>query len=391
MSSNAAASRLVQAPYSEELVKSTARELLAEVGGRVSCAFVFVSAQYRPYLTDFLELLQVHGHVPIIAGASGAGLIAIGEEAEGVEGFSALFMHLPETKLHSFALTAEELTQLSSPADWHRATGVGPHEVDAWIALGNPISLPLEDWLEEWNAAYPGVPCLGGLASAAPLSEDMFVFQDHRLVDSAVALGFKGGLKVHTIVSQGCRPVGEPFTITGAEQNVIVTLAQRPAYERLSETFDALAANEKARAAGNIFAGLAMSEYIDEFKTGDFLVRNLLAADPQSGALAIGAMPRVGQTLQFQLRDRRSANEDLQRMLLEKTRAGLRPFASLVFSCNGRGQGLFRVPNHDAAALSEHLGPRPSAGFFCNGEIGPVGGRNYVHGYTASIALFADA
>ncbi len=388
---NAAASRLVLEPFSEEAVKRTAQELLREIGGEVSCAFVFASAGYRAMLPDFLELLQVHGHVPVIAGCSGAGLIATGEEAEEADGFSALFLHLPKTKIHSFAMTAEALADLEGPEAWHRVAGVKPGQVEAWILLGNPMSMALEDWLGEWNAAYPGVPCLGGLASAAPHGEEMFVFQDHRLVESAVALGFEGGVRVHTIVSQGCRPVGEPFTITGAEDNIIVSLGQRPAYERLNETFKALTPNEKARAAGNLFAGLAVNEYVDEFKTGDFLVRNLLGADPQSGALAVGALPRVGQTLQFQMRDRRSANEDLQRMLLEKTRAGVRPFASLVFSCNGRGQGLFRVPNHDAAALSEHFGARPSAGFFCNGEIGPVGEINYVHGYTASVALFADA
>jgi small ligand-binding sensory domain FIST len=389
--SNAAASRLVHAPFSEETVRETARELLQELGGEVSCAFVFASADYRPALPDFLELLQLHGHVPLLVGCSGAGLIGTSEEAEQVTGFTALFLRLPKTKLHCFALDSDTVEGLKGPAAWHQATGVAADQVDSWMFFGNPMAIALDRWLAEWNGAYPGVPCIGGLASAAPQPDDIFVFENRRLLDSAVALGFQGGLRLHTLVSQGCRPVGEPFTITGAEENVIVSLGQRPAYERLAETFESLAANEKARAAGNMFAGLAVSEYVDEFKTGDFLVRNLVGADPQSGALAIGALPRVGQTLQFQLRDRRSANDDLQRMLLEKTRSGVRPFASLVFSCNGRGQGLFRVPNHDAAALSEHFGPRPSAGIFCNGEIGPVGGRNFVHGYTASIALLADA
>lgn len=387
---NLAASRLVLKPYSEELIIGHARELLRELGGEVSCAFVFVSSDYHPYLADFLELLQVHGHVPLICGCSGAGLIGTGREAEQATGFSMLFLRLPETKIHSFALNQEELSRLSGPAAWHEATGVKPEALSAWLVVGNPTALSVEEWLTEWNAAYPGVPCLGGLASAAP-GQEMFVYQDHRVVESAVALGFAGGVNVQSIVSQGCRPVGEPFTITGADENIVVALGSRPAYERLSETFEALPPSDKAHAAGNLFAGLATSEYVDEFKTGDFLVRNLIGADPQSGALAIGAQPRVGQTLQFQLRDRRSANEDLQRRLLEKSRTGAKPFAALVFSCNGRGTGLFGVANHDAGALSEHLGPIPAAGFFCNGEIGPVGGRNYVHGYTASIALLTDA
>ena len=157
----------------------------------------------------------------------------------------------------------------------------------------------------------------------------------------------------------------------------------------LTEIVEAMLQPLRDRAAGNLFAGLAMSEYIDEFKTGDFLVRNLIGADPEHGVVAIGAFPRVGQTLQFQLRDRASADEEL-RQLTAQAAARVRPFASLVFACNGRGRHLFGEPSHDARLLAERFGAQPSAGFFCNGEIGPVGGKNFVHGYTASIALFAS-
>lgn len=376
---NAAASRLVLEPFSEALVTETARGLLAEIGGRVSCALVFASMEYRDVLPDFLELLQVHGHVPTIAGCSAGGLINTGVEAEGATGFTVVFLYLPQTEIQTVAF--------GEPDEWKTPGG---EKCEAWFVLGDPASLPVEKWLQHWNEAHPGVPCIGGLASSTQ-GDEFFVFQDHKLVHSAVALGFRGGVRVETVVSQGCRPIGEPLTITGVEQNVIHSLGARRAYDRLTETVAALSTADQLRARGNVFAGLAMSEYVDEFKTGNFLVRNLLGGDPQSGALALGALPRVGQTLQFQLRDRRSANEDLQRLLLEKTRHGVKPFASLVFSCAGRGEGLFGVSNHDATALSEHFGPLPSAGFFCNGEIGPVGGSNFVHGYTASIALLVNA
>lgn len=387
---NSAASRLVLGPYSEEKVIEAARETLHAVGGHVSCAFVFVSADYQPAIIDFLELIQLHGHVPTLVGCSATGFLATGREAEQTSGFSLLFLHLPDTEIRPFAIDQGQVETLDDPEAWHRATGIAPDAVDAWIVFGNPTTLPIEPWLEAWNAAYPGVPCLGGLGSGGQDGSEIFVFHDRHLVEAGVALALRGGVQVHTIVSQGCRPIGDPFTITGAEENVVLSLGSRPAYERLSETFEALPSSDKAHAAGNLFAGLAVSEYVEDFKTGDFLVRNLVAADPNSGALAIGALPRVGQTMQFQLRDRRSASEDLHRMLLEKTRTGVQPFAALVFSCNGRGQYLFGVPNHDAAALKEHFGPMPTAGFFCNGEIGPVGGRTFVHGYTASIALFAN-
>ncbi len=386
---NAAASRLVLGPFSEEAVTETARALLAEIGGRVSCALVFATSEYRESLPEFLELLQVHGHVPTVAGCSAGGLIGTGEEVEGALGFSVLFLHLPQTEIRCLALDADGLgTEVPAKSGPPLAPGASS---EAWIVCGDPSTLPVEDWLRTWNAAHPGVPCLGGLASLGGEGDEFFVFQDHHLVPQAVALGFSGGVRIETVVSQGCRPIGDPLTITGAEQNVVHSLGALRAFDRLNEAVNALPAADKARAAGNIFAGLAISEYVDEYQTGHFLVRHLLGADPQSGALALGALPRVGQTLQFQMRDRHSAHEDLQRLLLEKKDRGVQPFASLVFSCTGRGQGLFRVPNHDANALSQHFGPLPSAGFFCNGEIGPVGGVNFVHGYTASIALFTEA
>jgi len=196
------------------------------------------------------------------------------------------------------------------------------------------------------------------------------------------------GRCVRTIVSQGCKPVGEPFTITRAEETLVYEMGSRPAYQVLSETFNALSDDEKERARGNLFAGIAASEYVADLKRGDFLIRNLLGADPQTGAVAIGARARTGQTLQYQLRDKVTAHNDLLGLARRNDYGLGAPFASLVFSCNGRGQRFFEVPNHDAAALVEIFGPLPSAGFFCNGEIGPVGNASYLHGYTASIALF---
>jgi len=178
------------------------------------------------------------------------------------------------------------------------------------------------------------------------------------------------------------------LTITGAEGHLVTSLGSRPAFEVLDETFGSLRPSDKAVAKDNLFIGLAMSEYLEEFKTGDFLVRNLIGGDPQSGVLAVGTTPRVGQTMQFQLRDRASADAELRHLLDEVRKDGVDPFASLLFCCNGRGRHLFGAPHHDAALVCEVLGSQASAGFFCNGEIGPVGGRNFVHGYTASIALF---
>ncbi len=389
--SNCASSRLVLGPYDESVVIENARAALAEVGGKVTCAFLFATADYKPYMADFLELIQLHAHAPVLVGSSGVGLIGPGQEEERTQGFSLLLLHLPETSVRTVPLpvlreesevTAERMRELAGP---------GAEKCTAWIVFANPLTLAVEPWLDAWNEAFPGVPALGGLASGGRREDSMFVFHEREVVEGGVALGFAGGVKVRTLVSQGCRPVGEPFTITGAEGQLVTTLGSRPAFQVLDDTFGSLPARDKAVAKDNLFIGLAMSEYLEEFKTGDFLVRNLIGGDPQSGVLAVGTSPgspRVGQTLQFQLRDRSSADAELRQLLEQVRNENITPIASLLFCCSGRGRHLFGTPNHDADAVRDLLGLKPSAGFFCNGEIGPVGGRNFVHGYTASIALF---
>lgn len=387
MMPNAAASRLVLAKYAEPVVIETARSALHEIGGHVSCAFVFCSPDYQENLGDFLELLQLHAHAPILVGCSGSGLIGTNAEAEMAEGFSFLLLNLPETKVHPFGFDDTNVPEWDDGPAWREF--MGTETADAWLLMADPTTVPVEPWLAALTEAYPGVPCIGGLASGGRTGEDLFVFRNRELVEGGgVALGFQGGVRVASLVSQGCRPIGEALPVTGVEHNVIQTLGARPAYKVLDEAYQSLSDREKEAARGNLFAGLAMREDLDEFHRGDFLIRNILGADESSGAVAVGAFPRVGQTVQWQLRDRKAADDDLRRRAGRLVDAGVKPFASLMFSCGGRGRHLFGAPNHDAAIMAEVFEEHPSAGFFCNGEIGPVGERNFVHGYTASAALF---
>ena len=386
---NRAASRLVLSEFSEEMVTKAARQTRAELGAEASCGFVFFSPDYAEHLENFLELVRVYGQTPLLLGCTGAGLIGTRHEAEGRSGFSLLLLSLPKTKLHIFEFSQSDVEAASGPGFWQMETGVNADEVEAWIALTHPARLDCERWLADWNVAYPGVPTLGGLTSGG--QDNLVLCRDGGIIaGDALALGFSGGLRVQTIVSQGCRPIGEPLTITGAKQNLLLSLGSKPAYGVLNTVFNGLTKQEKDRARNNLFAGLAMSEYLEEYKRGNFLIRNILGADPEAGAVAIGAPLRVGQTLQYQLRDRDSADQDLRELCYATEEAGARPFASLLFSCNGRGRGLFGAPDHDAGVLAEVIGAHPSAGFFCNGEIGPVGKSNFLHGYTAAAALLCD-
>ncbi len=392
----AAASRLVLEAFSEETVANAARSALKELGGQATLGIVFASVDYQPHLSDFLELLTLHGHIPHLVGCCGSGLIGTGMEVEKATGFSLLLLHLPETKLHFCEVTTDDAQAIGTPEEWHAHTGVAPDQVDSWIALIDPFGFPLEPWMDEWNRAYPGVPMIGGLSSnpfADSEAEEVFVTHDREILppSSAMLIGFKGGIKVRSILAQGCRPIGEPLTITGTNGNLLLRLGGKKAYSALAEAFEGLSDEEKASAQGNLFAGLASSEYLEEFERGDFLIRSILGADASSGSVALGAHLRVGQSLQWQLRDAESAMNDLDTRLAREKKHEAPPFASLVFSCNGRGEELFGKGGYDADALKKTFGPLPSAGLFCNGEISPIRNQNYVHGYTASIALFTQS
>jgi small ligand-binding sensory domain FIST len=383
-----AGSRLILGEFRESAVVAAAEQALAECGGQPTCGFLFLSPSWLPQIHEVLDLVRLHGRIPLLIGSVGAGLIGRSQEAEGIAGMSLLLVRLPETKLTPVLISSGQIEESTGPAYWQMETGIGPEEVDSWIVLADPYAPDLERWLAEWNVAFPDAPSIGGLSSGGSEGGENALLLDGKAIDAAVvALAVKGG-QVRTIVSQGCKPVGEPFTITQAEENLVYALGSRPAYQVLSETFNGLSDDEKERARGNLFAGLAASEYIADLKRGDFLVRNLLGADPQTGAVAIGARARTGQTLQYQLRDKVTAHADLVELAKLNGLKGCEPFAALVFSCNGRGQRFFGVPDHDAATLAEIFGPMPSAGFFCNGEIGPIGNASYLHGYTASVALF---
>lgn len=389
---NQAASTLLRATFDEDLLVQAVRDCRAKLDGATpTLAFAFVSADWRPHLKDFLEIVQVEGRVPRIVGCSGFGLIGTGQEDENVSGISLLLLSLPGTDAVRVEIDEGDLDDAEAGMPWTRITKVEPDVLGSWIALANPTRMRSEVWLRQWNTVYPSEAVYGGLCSGGPDPESLFLFTETGESRAAmVAMRLSGSTRLGGVVSQGCRPIGEPYTITGVDRNIVVTIGQRKAYEVLEEAYESLEEAEQAAARGNIFAGLAMTEYKDELRRGDFLVRNILGGDPRAGVVALGAYPRVGQTLQFQLRDQDSADEDLRNQCAGAQTRYSQPFASLLFSCAGRGVRMFETPNHDAGILEDVFGPVPLAGFFCNGEIGPVGGQNFIHGYTASAAFFLN-
>ncbi len=356
----------------------------------VDLAFLFASAEYADEFADLVASAREAPRARVLIGCSSEGVIGTAREAEGEPALALLAFSLPDAVLHPVRLTQQSRDRCRRPADWHRAAGVEPRDVNAWFLFADPFTLHAEDLLAGLSEAYPRTPLVGGLASGDVRRRRTHVWlNDEVYADGAVALALGGAYEVRAIVSQGCTPIGQPWTITGVQGHVIETIARRPAYEVLVETVEALAPAMQQRTRGNLCVGLAMDEHREELRRGDFLIRNIVGADSERGTLTVGATPRPGQTLQFQLRDRKAADQDLRELLeTSKTDLGDRePVAALLCSCNGRGMGLFAMPDHDARAVSDHLGAIPVAGFFCNGEFGPVGSRNFLHGFTASIAL----
>jgi small ligand-binding sensory domain FIST len=383
---------LVSGPFDEVQIRETAVALREELSGKPSFGLVFVTPDYADKAADLLEIVRVYGHVPTLIGCSGTGLVGRAQEQEEGPGFSLMVLSMPGGKATSLNFTQDTVEAATGPEYWHRTTGLKPAEVKAWLVFLNPFSLNVEMWLKQWNQAYPHVPVFGGMANGVPGDPEAWIFCDDRVVPGGVAIALQGDIAVHSVVSQGCKPIGEPLTVTHAERNVLLTLGSRPAYEVLSDVYKELSDTEREQARGHLFAGIAVSEYLEEYKRGDFLVRNIIGADPKSGAVAINAVARVGQTLQYQLRDSRVATDELRRLLrAQAVQPNAAPYAGLLCTCHGRGRGLFGGPNHDAGLINEFYPGLPISGLFANVQLGPVGDRSFAHGYTASLALIGPA
>ncbi|HEU5069336.1 MAG TPA: FIST N-terminal domain-containing protein [Verrucomicrobiae bacterium] len=362
-------------------------------GGQVSLGLVFMTPKFFPHARQVLEILRVHAQIPTLLGCSSEGLIVGGEEIEENAGLALGLYSLPGAELKTARFTQEQLEEATGPGYWHMESGVTAEETNGWLAFVDPFHIDAEGWLRSWNAAYAPAPVLGGLSSGdfnehltqVYLNGDVFE-------DGGVALSVGGEVRLASVLSQGCTPIGETWTLTRVDRNFIQQIGNRPAYEVLAETVQNLTETEQKKARGNLFIGLVVNEYLEDFHRGDFLIRNLLGADPKTGAIAVGALPRPGQTIQFQRRDAEAANEDMIELLHRAHRAlaGKTLYGACLCSCNGRGQNLFGRPNHDAAMVQEQLGPTGLTGFFCNGEIGPIGEKNFLHGFTASLALFVQ-
>lgn len=380
--------------FDEEKFEAWAKELRCGLSAEtVDIGFVFATPGYGSALAEMLEILQIHCQIKQLVGCTGNSLVSQGFEYEEGKGVSVALHSLPGVETQSFELEGYDPGDDIPPHTWDPLEKMDLDGPNGFVVFADPFSVKSETMMEVFNSRFPGKPVLGGLASGTQSERATQLFHNTKVLDSgAVGISIGGKVGIESAISQGCSPFGESFTVTAAENNVLNGIANRNAYEVLSDAFDGLPDDMKMKSRGNIHVGFVIDEYQEDFGRGDFLVRNLIGADPKVGALLVGALPRVGQTLQFQMRDRHSAMEDLrERLELLTVRInGRKVYGGLLTTCTGRGNAFFKVTDFDASTIQDYMGPLGMSGFFGNGEFGPVGGVNFVHGYTAAAAFFVE-
>ena len=357
-------------------------------GTPIDLACVFFSAHHTEGVGRLAELLSETLRSKLLLGCSGEGVIAGAEELETTPALTVWAAVLPDVHLHPLH------SSFSPTQDQFHLTGWPIPGVDdgSFLLLADPFTTPVQDILGILDDRYPGAQAIGGLVGGGQeVGANRLVLNDHVYDGGLVGVRLSGAVDIRPVISQGCRLIGERFVVTKAERNLIHELGGEPALGRLQTVFSSLSEEDRRGANRAVHLGIVIDEHRNRFERGDFLIRNLLGADQTTGAVAVGEAVQDGQTVQFQLRDAASASEEFNALLTaDHTRHRHPPLGALMFSCCGRGQGLFGKANHDAGTASARLGAIPLAGFFAQGEIGPIGGRNFLHGYTASLALFAE-
>lgn len=357
---------------------------------------VFISSAFTSEYSRLLPLLRERLSVPVLVGCSGGGIVGMSQreqmqELEGLPALSLSLAHLPGVKVQAFHVVAEELPDLDSPpAQWLELLNVTPTPTPQFILLSDPFSSRVNDLLPGLDFAYPGSVTVGGLASGRQTGGGVGLFYNDQLYrEGTVGVALSGNVVLETIVAQGCRPIGKPYQVSKGERNILLELEEQPPLMVLRDLIESLSESDRELAQHSLFVGVVRDEFKQHLEQGDFLIRELLGVDPKVGAIAIADRIRPGQRIQFHLRDAQTSAEDLEWLLqrYQKQTQEHPAAGALMFSCLGRGERLYGKPNFDSQMFSRYLNNIPLGGFFCAGEIGPIGGSTFLHGYTSVFGI----
>ncbi len=376
----------------DDAIAECAASIKADLGDTPDLAVAFVSPHYQGDYDRVVSVMDDLLGARHTFGCSGGGVIGNGLEVEQRPGLSITAATLPDVEIKGFHLQEHQLPDLDAgPDKWEELLGVTRVDDPQFVILADPFSFPVQNLIMGLDFAYSAASKIGGLASGANQQGGNALFLEGNIYNSgAICLVLSGNVMVDTVVAQGCRPIGSPMRITSSDRNLLVELDGKPPLEVLQGMYQALPERDRQLMSHSLFLGVVMDELLDAPVQGDFLIRNVVGMDQKTGSLAIGELLKEGQLVQFHLRDAETSAQDLH-VVLDRYAAENRENevpGALLFSCLGRGQYLYGRPNHDTEIFQGKLGSVPLGGFFCNGEIGPVSGTTFLHGYTSSFGLF---
>ncbi len=391
------ASAISQHPELESAIEECAASLRRQLGeAAADLAVVFASHHYGQNYEAIPQLIRnemrSESAPPLVLGCSGGGIIGNGQEVEQSPALSITAAALPDVTLTPFHLVGDSLPDLDAgPDSWEELLKVSRVDSPQFILLADAFTFPVQNLLLGMDFAFAGAAKIGGLASGGQQQGSNALFLEGRVHRSgAVGVAMHGNIALDTVVAQGCRPIGSPMRITQSRRNLLESLDGETPLNVLRSLYPTLSERDQGLMRNSLFLGVVMDEFLDAPQQGDFLIRNVMGMDDRSGSLAIGEMLKEGQLVQFHLRDADTSAQDLA-AVLERYAGDNREnqvHGALLFSCLGRGQYLYGRPNHDTDLFRDKLGAVPLGGFFCNGEIGPVSGTTFLHGYTSSFGIF---
>ncbi|CCQ90826.1 conserved hypothetical protein [Nitrospina gracilis 3/211] len=380
----------------EQCIEETAKAVREQMGdNEIHLTVMFVSPHFKDKLPQIPKLLREQLSIGTLLGCTGGGIIGGGQEVEQQHAFSLTCAHLPGVTIQEIQTDTMALPDPdTAPSVWREWLGVPAESNPQFILLADPFSFRGEEFLAGMDFAYPNSAKVGGLASGSHFQGGNVMYIGDRMYNNGlIGVALSGNIQLDTIVAQGCRPIGQPMSITKCNEYLLEEVDNKPPIQVLEEMVETMSENDRKLMQTSLFLGIEMDPLKDDPGQGDFLIRNLIGVDRESGALSIGAPLREGQLVQFHLRDKVMSDEDLNVMLSKYSKQGRGDDAcgALLFSCLGRGQYLYGEANHDCNVFKDKLGEIPLGGFFCNGEIGPVGQNTFLHGYTSSFGIFRPA
>lgn len=377
----------------EACVDESVEAILSQMDGKsVDLTIIFVSPQFKDKYEEIPKLIRDRISSKHFLGCSGGGIIGGGKEAEQQAAFSITCANLPDVEIQGIHTDTMKLPdQDTAPSVWREWLGVDVEKNPSFIFLADPFSFQGEEFLAGVDFAYPNSSKVGGLASGAQAQGGNALYLNDKIHNNGlIGLALSGNIGMDTIVAQGCRPIGEPVKVSKCDGTLLTGMDGQPPLELLQSVYEGLDENDKSLVQTSLFLGIEMDPLKDNPQQGDFLIRNIMGVEREIGGIHVGTLLREGQLVQFHLRDKAMSAEDLKLMLTRyKANKNFKNTSgALLFSCLGRGQYLYGKPNHDADMFRDHIGDIPLGGFFCNGEIGPVGKTTFLHGYTSSFGIF---